>query len=271
MNNASKLNISSDTDAQPFNIEIFIDNVSKGSLDIQTLQDKIQKDNDAEFVYVSDIINAVAPDTDLNLYLCNYIGTNKDGSDYDPQIQKPANCGELKSCQFASDAKVYLATHQLHTTAAGFPNCFNTGGLKQIKLYTADKKTDPAPIAQHLIDIEIGDDPKITVDISTLADKVIEENGQSYIRANDVIAAAKNDITLSAYQCNYIGGNDDGSEFNPLNKGNCKATGPLSCTYAAEGKIDLDSYKITFSNDDVPSCFNVSNIVKIKLFPLDTP
>lgn len=271
MNNASKLHISSDIDAQPFPIEIFIDDVSKGSLDVQTLRDKIQKDNDAEFVYASDIIHHIAPDADLNLYLCNYIGTNKDGSDYDPQIQKPANCGELKSCHFASDAKVYLATHQLHTTADGFPNCFNTGGLKQIKLYSSDKKTDPTPIAQHLIDIEIGDDPKITIDIASLADKVIEENGQSYIRANDIIAAAKNDIDLSAYQCNYLGGNDDGSEFDPLNKGNCKATGPLSCTYAADGKISLENYKISFSNQDVPSCFNVGNLVKIKLFPVDHP
>ena len=232
----------------PFEIEIEIDGISKGSIDVKTLSDKFFDEAGTKMIYAADVIKAVAPNVNLSAFLCDYNGLNDDGSTYSPTDK--SKCQELRSCSYASTATINLTTEKMTMTDADMQSCHNVGNIFKIIL-TTNPNADPAP-EPYAIKVVI-DGKDTSVNAWDLSDKIQDNDGEKTIPLIEIVKAALgDDADVSQYTCDYANADES---FVSSSKSACAEI--QSCTFADMLTLSLTNEKLFSEDSSVPSCYSV--------------
>lgn len=225
-------------------LEVLINDAVKGKIDAYDLDVSVYKNAmiegvDTRVLSISDVIKTVlglddnALKSELEKYMCNY----ESGADGFRPTDKGDKCAPV-SCVYTVYSYLDVHTGKLiyddsFAKMIGkdtLPGCYQVKDLAKILMTSV---SDNSKNFTLFIDgANMG-----TVDLTTLGDKIVEENGQKIVKLSDVFKAIQPNKTAEGFECDLAD-----AEGNKLSADeNCPIR---SCSDVLKGSIVVDSFDI---------------------------
>lgn len=242
-------------DQEAVEIWIYRDDEVLAKVDASKLQTTMAGDKKA--VTLENLLKAADDNIDLSNYLCDFRTDNSDNLISADKTCAPSSCADLK------DSVIILENRELDNNAAE-DACYETDHVKAVYISEIRDHYDA-----YQMDIMLNGTKLASVDLASLADKLVTVNSVASVSVADVFAASGVDIDLAQAKCEAASlGIEGEKDYRPSNKESCSTL--LSCEELAKATISLvDPHKLTANQSQ--NCYNVTAVNTIEITTEEEP